>query len=120
MDRISISGIRASGHHGVRASERAVAQPFDVILCVELDLDAPARSDDIADTVDYARLRERAIAVIERTSYALLERLARAILDDAFEDGRVVRAEVTLSKPGVLDGATPSVTMSRSNDRRAP
>ena len=120
MDRISISGIRASGRHGVGASERAVAQPFDVDLSVELDLDAAARSDDIADTIDYALLRERAIAVIEQTSYALLERLARAILDAVFENGRVVRAEVTLSKPGVLDGATPSVTMSRSNARRTP
>ena len=120
MDRISISGIRANGRHGVRASERAAAQPFDLDLWVELDLDAAARSDDIADTIDYALLRERVVAVIEQTSYALLERLARAILDAAFEHARVARAEVTLSKPGVLGGATPSVTMLRSNDRRTP
>lgn len=117
MDRITLRGIRASGRHGVSPAERAQAQPFDVDLAVELDLGAASASDDIAETIDYARLHERVVAVVAGTSFALLERLARAILDVAFEDDRIARAEVTVSKPNVLDAATPSVTLARSNDR---
>jgi dihydroneopterin aldolase len=117
MDRITLRGIRASGRHGVSAQERANAQPFDVDLVLELDVEAASRADDITETVDYARLHERVVAVVADTSFALLERLARAILEAAFEDDRIARGEVTVSKPNVLAGATPSVTLARSNDR---
>ena len=117
MDRIALRGIRVSGRHGVSSQERAKAQPIDVDLAVELDLGAASAADDIAETIDYARLHERVVAVVAGTSFTLLERLARAILDAAFEDDRIARAEVTVSKPGVLDGATPSVTLTRANDR---
>ena len=115
-----IAGIRAYGRHGVSERERASAQPFDVDLTVELDLSAAAAGDELADTLDYARLHERVVAAVTRESFTLLERLARAILDAAFEDERVTRAEVTVAKPNVLAGATPSVTIARANRRRAP
>jgi len=118
MDRIRLSGIRVHGRLGVTASERAAAQPLDVDLTVECDLSAAVRSDEFAETIDYARLHARVVAAVAGASYALLERLARAILDAVFEDARIVRAEVTVSKPRVLDGATPAVMLARSNDRR--
>ncbi len=119
MDRIKLSGIRAFGRHGVTAEERAGAQPFDVDLTVECDLSGAARDDEIAKTIDYARLHQRVVAAVTGPSHALLERLARAILDAVFEDGRIAGAEVTVGKPGVLDGATPSVTLARPNDRHS-
>ena len=119
MDRIRLSGIQVHGRLGVTANERATAQPLDVDLTVECDLSAASRSDDFAETIDYARLHERIVAAVAGTSYALLERLARAILDVLFEDARIVRAEVTVAKPRVLDGATPAVTLARSNDLRS-
>ena len=119
MDRIRIAGIRAYGRHGVTAAERAEAQPFDVDLTVECDLTGAARGDDIAQTIDYARLHERVVAAVRDQSHALLERLARSILDAAFEDARIAAAEVTVAKPGMLGGATPSVTLARKNDRRS-
>ena len=50
-------------------------------------------------TMDYASLHERLVRVVATTSYALLERLAADLLDAVFADRRVVRAEVTVSKP---------------------
>jgi dihydroneopterin aldolase len=116
MDRIKLSGVRVHGRLGVTATERAAAQPLDVDLTIECDLSAASRSDEFAETIDYARLHARIVTVVAGASYALLERLARAILDAVFEDARVVGAEVTVAKPRVLDGATPSVTLARSND----
>jgi len=120
MDRIRLSGIRAYGRHGVREDERAAAQPFDVDLAVDVDLGAAGRSDDLADTLDYARLHERLVAVVTGTSFALLERLAHELLDVVFDDRRVLSAEVTVAKPEILDGATPSVRLARANPRRDP
>jgi dihydroneopterin aldolase len=117
MDRIALRGVRAYGRHGYDADERERPQPFEIDVTMEIDLCAAQSSDDIADTVDYAALCKRLIVVVATTSYALLERLAGDLLDELFADRRVVRAQVTVGKPGILDGATPSVTLDRANPR---
>jgi dihydroneopterin aldolase len=120
MDRITLSGIRAYGRHGVSAAERVELQPFDVDLAIDIDLDAACRSDALADTLDYARLHDRLVAVVTGTSYLLLERLASELLEAVFADRRVRYAEVTIAKPRVLDGATPAVTLARTNPHHEP
>ena len=117
MDRITLRGVRAYGCHGANPGERDTPQPFDVNVRVEIDLHAAASSDDLEDTLDYAALHARIVTAVESTSYALLERLASDVLDAVFSDHRVARAEVTVSKPGLLEGATPGVTLVRENRR---
>lgn len=118
MDRITLRGIRAMGRHGANPGEREREQPLDIDLALEIDLSAAQASDELADTLDYALLHRRLVDLISTTSYALLERLAGDLLEAVFEDARVVRAEVTIAKPGILDGATPGVTLVRENPRR--
>jgi len=113
VDAIRLRGVRIWGRHGVGAKERKVPQPFDIDLELELDLRVPQESDDLADTLDYAALHRRMVDVVTHTSFSLLERLARALLDAACEDPRVRRACVTVAKPGILGGATPAVTLTR-------
>src|SRR5579871_1083952 len=113
MDRIRLDGIRAYGKHGADPGERERAQPFDIAISAELDLRDAAASDDLTRTMDYAALHARIVRIVATTSYSLLERLAADLLAAVLEDGRVARAEITIAKPGVLDGATPSVTLSR-------
>lgn len=120
MDAIRLCGVRAYGRHGSDPSERELRQLFEIDVLVDIDLGAPAESDDLSQTMDYAALRERLVRVVATTSYALLERLAADLLGAIFVDPRVARAEVTLSKPRVLDGATPSVTLQRLNPRYEP
>lgn len=117
MDAIRLRGVRAYGHHGADAGERARRQPIEIDVTAEIDLHSAQASDDLSQTSDYAALRERLVRVVATTSYALLERLAADLLDAVFADCRVQRAEVTVSKPGILDGATPSVTLERANPR---
>jgi dihydroneopterin aldolase len=113
LDRIAIRGIRAYGRHGADAGERERVQPFDIDVAIELDLSRAASTDASDDTVDYASLAWRLTQIVESTSFALLERLARDLLEAVFEDERVALAEVTVGKPGILGGATPSVTLRR-------
>lgn len=116
MDEITITGIRAHGRHGAYAGERDRLQAFDVALTIHVDLAAASRSDRLADTIDYAAIHRRVVEIVEQRSFDLLERLGAEILDTVFEDARVRRAEVSIGKPELLDGATASVTLRRSRD----
>jgi dihydroneopterin aldolase len=116
VGRITLSGIRAYGRHGVFPHERESAAPFDLSVSIDADLTAAAASDDLADTIDYDALHRRLVSIVAETSFALLERLAAALIDAVLEDPRVLSAEVTVAKPDILDGATPAVTLSRRRD----
>ncbi len=113
MDRITLSKIVASGRHGANPGERDRAQPFHVDIEMDVDLSRAAASDALEDTVNYADVHRRVVDIVERRSYALLERLADEILADVMTDVRVVAASVRIAKPQLLDGATPSITMAR-------
>lgn len=117
MDTITLRGIRAYGRIGTLPHERERRQLVEIDLGAEIDLTEAARSDDLSATLDYAALHERFVRIVATTSYSLLERLAADLLDAVFADARVARARVTLSKPGILEGATPSVTLERDSPR---
>lgn len=114
MDVIAIRGMRVYGRHGADPGERDEPQLFEIDVELDLDLDAPARSDDLERTVNYAALHARIAAIVEEESYALIERLAGAIVEEVFRDARVAAARVEVAKPRLLDGATPSVRLSRT------
>jgi dihydroneopterin aldolase len=113
VDRITLRGIRAYGKHGVFPHERERVAPFDVDVAIEANLDAAAASDDLLDTLDYASVHRTLVRVVASTSFALLERLAAELADAVLSDARVQAVEVTVAKPGILDGATPAVTLAR-------
>ncbi len=113
MDRITLRDVLAHGRHGADPGERDRPQPLRVDLALDLDLARAAESDDLADTVNYAEIHAAIVRTIEETSFALLERLAAEVLARIMHDARIVRAELTIAKPRLLDGATPSVTLVR-------
>ena len=113
MDVITLTGIRTYGKHGADPGERDSEQPFDVDLEIGLDLLKASRSDDLADTVNYAQIHATIVRIVRERSFALLERLAAEILDAIFVDERIRSASISLAKPQLLDGATPRVTLRR-------
>jgi 7,8-dihydroneopterin aldolase/epimerase/oxygenase len=100
-DRILLRGIRVRARHGVSEEERSREQEFEIDLECSTDADAAARTDELAATIDYARLRAVAIAAITGGSYRLLEtvaeRIAHAILAELRP--RWVRVRVTKLMP---------------------
>lgn len=115
MDRIRLERVSAYGRHGADPRERQEIQAFEIDLTVQVDLRRAAESDDLTDTIDYAALHARLVQIVATTSYSLLERLAAELLGVVFGDRRVERAAITIAKPAILDGATPSVTLERIN-----
>lgn len=116
MDRITLARIVACGRHGANPGERDRVQPFHVDVEMDVDLSRAAASDALEDTVNYAEVHRRIVEIVELRSYALLERLAAEILNAVLNDTRVARATVSIAKPQILDGATPSVTLTRERD----
>ncbi len=116
MDRIVLHDIVAHGKHGVNPSERETPQPFHIDLVLHLDLSRAAASDDLHDTINYAAIHRRIVEIVGTRSYALLERLAAAILDEVASDERIRSADISVAKPGILDGATPSVRLVRERE----
>ena len=98
-DRIALRGLRAVGHHGVYAEERANGQPFLVDVVLEVDTRAAAASDEVTDTVHYGELAVRVVAVVEGEPVNLIETLAQRIADVCLADDRVDAVEVTVHKP---------------------
>lgn len=117
MGRINLRGIRAFGRHGANPGERDNPQPFDIDLTIELDLARAQATDNLEDTLDYAALHAKVVDTVAATSYALIERLAAQILDVVLQDERVAQAKITIAKPAILDGATPSISISAMQPR---
>ena len=62
--RITIDGLEVFAHHGLLPEERETRPALPLRHQAVADgLPRPARSDDIADTVDYAAVCDRVVAV---------------------------------------------------------
>ncbi len=100
MDKIIIKGLKVYAHHGVNPEEKEFGQNFILDITAFLDLSAPRLSDNLEETVNYAKIVKTVTAVftaqiddlIERAAY----RVARAILE-GFE--KVDSVTVLLKKP---------------------
>jgi dihydroneopterin aldolase len=98
-DRIELRGLTVRGNHGVFDHERADGQDFIVDLTVWFDLATAAASDDLADTLDYGALAQRAADIIAGPPRNLIETVAAEIAEDVMVDERVYAVEVVLHKP---------------------
>ena len=85
--------------HEPEIQRRAVSD-FVIDIIVWADLAPAAASDDLADTLDYGRLAQRAADVVAGPPRNLIETVATEIAEDIMSDERVhdVRASVDALK----------------------
>lgn len=113
-DRIALRGVKVFGRHGANAGEQDVPQPFEIDVELEADLERSAHTDALEDTFDYSHVYGTIERVVRDHHFNLLERLAQEIVREILHNERVHAVTVTVSKPGLLAGATPSVTLRRT------
>jgi dihydroneopterin aldolase len=99
LDEITLTGVRAFGHHGVFADERRDGQEFVVDVSLYVDTTAAAASDDVADTVHYGEVAERVVELVGRDPLNLIEGVAARIADDLLGHPLVRVVRVTIHKP---------------------
>jgi dihydroneopterin aldolase len=116
-DRITLTGLRVRGHHGVFEHERRDGQDFLVDVVVWIDLARAAATDDLTETLHYGELAQRAADIVAGEPVDLIETVAGRIADDVMTDQRVHAVEVTIHKPSApipLTFADVAVTIRRS------
>ena len=98
-DRISLTGLRVRGFHGVLPQERRDGQDFVVDAVLHLDLRPAGASDDLALTVHYGELAKALAAVVAGEPADLPETLAARLAAVCLAAGPVDRVDVTVHKP---------------------
>ena len=102
LDRIHIRDLAARCIVGINPDERVNKQDVVINLTLHADLRKAGRTDDIADTVDYKAVKQKVLALVEGSSFMLVERLAEAIAETCLAQPGVLRAEVLVEKPAAL------------------
>ncbi len=117
QDRITLTGLRAHGWHGVFDDERQHGQEFVVDVALDLDLTPAVASDDLLDTVDYGAVADRVAEVVSGPAFDLIEGVAGAIADVVLGSFPAVDSiTVTVHKPEAPIGhpfADVAVTVTR-------
>lgn len=98
-DRITLTGLRVHGRHGVLEQEKQHGQDFIVDVVLRLDTRDAGVSDRLIDTADYGALAQRLSDVVAGEGYDLLEALASRLADVCLAHPRVFEVEVTVHKP---------------------
>ncbi|TWP51380.1 dihydroneopterin aldolase [Lentzea tibetensis] len=117
-DRITVTGLRVFGHHGVYEQEKRDGQDFVVDITLWLDLGKAAATDDLKETVHYGELAQRAADIVSGPPCDLIETVAGRIADAVMEDERLHATEVTIHKPNApiplsFDDVTVTIRRSR-------
>jgi FolB domain-containing protein len=120
-DKIHIRNLRLRTRIGVADWEKKAKQDLVLDIVLHHDQRAAAASDDVADTVDYKRIRDDIVAFLEDSEHELLEALAENVAARLLADARVHAVDVTVDKPGALRHAdSVAVQIHRSRPGRAP
>jgi 7,8-dihydroneopterin aldolase/epimerase/oxygenase len=97
MARVVLEGMRFHGYHGVFDEEARLGAPFVVDLEIEADLPSV---DDLALTIDYARVYESVRRTVTVERYRLIEALAHRLGRDVLDSEPLASAvTVRVHKP---------------------
>ncbi len=100
MDKIIISNLEIFAYHGVNEEEKINGQPFVLDIECTADLSAARMSDNLDDTVSYAKIIKlaRNVFVLEKNDLIerAAQRTAQAILD---EFDKLQSVKILLKKP---------------------
>jgi dihydroneopterin aldolase len=117
-DRITLTGLRVFGHHGVFDHEKRDGQDFLVDVTVWLELAEAAATDDLTKTLHYGELAEQVAKIVGGSPRDLIETVATEVATTVLEsDDRLHAVEVTVHKPNApipLTFADVAVTVRRA------
>lgn len=100
MDKIYINDLKVFAYHGVNPEEKEDGQNFYLDLEISLDISKACKTDDLNDTVSYAKIIKTVIRVMTAEKYDLLEHTAQVVADAIFAEYEKVEAiKIKLKKP---------------------
>ena len=100
LDKISIKGLKLFAYHGVNPEEMENGQNFIFDVDYYVNVTKACASDNVDDTVSYAKVVKTIRRVFTAEKYDLIERAAQVVSDailDEYPD--IFKVEITLKKP---------------------
>ncbi len=79
MEKIIIKGLKLFAYHGVNPEEKVDGQNFVLDITASLDANVAKSTDNVDDTVSYAKIIKTARAVFTERSYDLIEVAANKV-----------------------------------------
>ena len=120
MDKVFIRDLKIQGILGIHDWERVTPREIVVNVTLFADTRPAAKSDDIADCVDYSALAKKIRAHAERAARMTVEALANDLANLCLEEQKVKRVIVRVDKPGaVAEAASVGVVVERARPLRA-
>lgn len=104
MDFIFIEDLRVQAWVGIYPREQAAPQTVELNLTFGVP-DAAAERDDIADTIDYAKVIERIRKELSERHFNLLEALGEFVVKLLFDDFNAPWVKIRIAKIGVRKDA---------------
>ncbi|MAS83912.1 MAG: dihydroneopterin aldolase [Legionellales bacterium] len=105
MDIIFLRNLKIDTVIGIYDWERRIKQTVILDLEMATDIKKAAKSDDIADTLDYKAIAKRVISFVEESEYKLVETLAERIAEIIVNEFKVPWVKLSLNKIGAIRGA---------------
>ena len=100
MDVITVKNLKVFAFHGVNDFEKKDGQFFFIDIDAFLDLSLPCKSDDVNDTVSYAKIVKTAVSVFTSQKDDLIECAAQRVADSLLESfPKIEKITVEVKKP---------------------
>ncbi len=100
MDKILIRDLKLFAYHGVNPEEKRDGQNFCFDIDLSVNMTKACYSDDVNDTVSYAKVIKTVRRVFTAEKYDLIEKAAQITADAILEEyPDVFTVDITLKKP---------------------
>lgn len=121
MDKIIVKGLKLFAYHGVNPEEKRDGQNFIIDITSKVGLLKAGKSDELCDTVSYAKILKTARAAFCENKYDLIEAAAQCVADAVLNEYRdIEEVTVLLKKPEApikadFDYVAVEITRARQN-----
>lgn len=105
MDTIYLTDLKIETVIGIFEWERRVKQTVSIDLEMSTDVARAARTDAIADALDYKAVAKAVIEFVENSSFQLVETLAERVAELIIRQFGVARVRLRVNKRGAIRGA---------------
>jgi len=100
MEKIIIKGLRLKAFHGVNPEEKVNGKMFELDITSLIDAESANASDELEDTVSYAKIIKTVRAVFTAESYNLIEYAANKVAMSIMKEyPKLKSVTVLLKKP---------------------
>ena len=105
-DWVYIRGLQVQTRIGAFAWEREILQNLAFDIEMQTDIRPAARSDDLADALDYKKVSKRIIALVGASEYELIESVLEEVAQTIIAEFGVPKLRLTVDEIGALRGAS--------------